>query len=377
MKAIGMVRGESRVQALELPKPEIHQPDEVLIRIKEVGLDGTDFNIVRYGPDMTEERNEMAMGHEAVGIVEETGSAVKSVIPGDSVCITVRRGCGLCHPCLHNQSDMCMTGLYTERGIHKLDGFLSEFAVDKEQYIVKVPQELAEMAVLTEPMSIAEKGIEQMRIIQSRLPWTCPHPEHNFLSPDWGKCKTALIVGAGPLGLLATSLLRLAGVNTIVTDIVSDDHAKVSLVNYLGAKYVDARNRTPKQVMDYCEVVGGQVNIVFEASGAAANALELINYMARSSIYIMTGIPREELYLRIDAAQVIRQMVRFNQVVVGSVNSNRTHFESALKEMIKVKSAYPALAEKIITNRYRLDECEPAFLPKGPEHIKTVIQVEP
>jgi threonine dehydrogenase-like Zn-dependent dehydrogenase len=90
-----------------------------------------------------------------VGVVEEVGSEVMSVTPGDTVVMTVRRGCGICPPCLHNQSDMCMTGLYTERGIHKRDGYFTEFVVDQEQYAVKVPPDLAKLAVFTEPLSIA------------------------------------------------------------------------------------------------------------------------------------------------------------------------------------------------------------------------------
>ena len=199
MLAVGMVRGQPGVHAFELPMPEIKQPDEVLVRVKEVGLDGTDFNMVRYGlQDIAEGHNEMAMGHEMVGVVEAVGSAVTSLAPGNPVTMTVRRGCGQCQPCLHNQSDMCMTGLYTERGIHKLDGFLSQFTVDQEQYIVTVPAGSVKLAVLTEPLSIVEKGIEQIRTIQSRLPWACTHPEHTFLSRNWGGCKTALVVGAGP-----------------------------------------------------------------------------------------------------------------------------------------------------------------------------------
>jgi threonine dehydrogenase-like Zn-dependent dehydrogenase len=84
---------------------------------------------------------------------------------------------------------MCLTGLFTERGIHKYDGFLTEFVVDKEQYIVKVLWISVKIVVLTEPLSIAEKATRQIRIIQSRLPWGCPHPNHTFLSKEWGGCK--------------------------------------------------------------------------------------------------------------------------------------------------------------------------------------------
>ncbi len=377
MLAVGMVQGKSGVHTFELPVPEIKQPDEVLVRVKEVGLDGTDFNMVRYGlQDIAEGRNEIAMGHEVVGVVEAVGSKVKSLAPGDPVTMTVRRGCGLCEPCRHNQSDMCMTGLYTERGIHKRDGFLTQFAVDQEQYIVKVPPELAKLAVFTEPLSIAEKGIEQIRVIQSRLPWTCSHPEHTFLAADWGRCKTALVVGAGPLGLLATALLRLSEIGTYVADIVPEDSPKVHLARQTGAIYIDARTKTPKEMVELC-CTTGNLDIIFEAAGAAATAVELIPHMSRSSIYVMTGIPRGDLVIQVDAAQLVRQIVRYNQVVVGSVNSNRSHFEMALKDMGKIDSRFNGMLGKMITHRFRLEDYQQAFALSDPKHIKTVIEVEP
>ncbi|MBI4302742.1 MAG: alcohol dehydrogenase catalytic domain-containing protein [Chloroflexi bacterium] len=378
MLAVGMLRGKPGVHSFEVPMPEIKRPDEVLIRMKEIGLDGTDFNIVRYNlQDIAEGRNEIVLGHEGVGVVEEVGSEVKSLAPGDIVAITVRRGCEECQPCLHNQSDMCMTGRFTERGIHKLDGLLTRFVVDQEQYIVKVPPEIKRLAVFTEPLSIAEKGVEQIRIIQSRLPWYCPHAEHGFLSKDWGGCKVALVIGAGPLGLLTTALLRLAKAYIFVADIVPEDHPKVHLIKDMRVKYIDARAKTPEEVVNLCCSPTGELNIILEASGAADTALRLIPFMSRSSIYVMTGIPRGELKIELDAAELVRQVVRYNQVIVGSVNSNRRHFEMALKDIGDINERLHGMLNEMITRRFRLEDCQKAFTLDDPKHIKTVIEVEP
>jgi threonine dehydrogenase-like Zn-dependent dehydrogenase len=101
-----------------------------------------------------------------------------------------------------------------------------------------------------------------------------------------------LVVGAGPLGLLAIALFRLTGVNTYATDVVPEDSLKVHLVKHMGANYIDARGKKPSELMEFCCQQTSTVDIVFEAAGAAATALELIPYMSRSSIYVMTGIPR-------------------------------------------------------------------------------------
>ena len=377
MLAIGMVRGKSGVHSFEIPKPVIRAPDEVLIRVKEVGVDGTDSNMVKYNlQDISSGRNEIVMGHEMVGLVEMVGKEVKSLAPVDTVVVTVRRGCGICPPCLHHQSDMCMTGLYTERGIHKRDGFLTEFVVDREQYVVKVPDDLSGLAVFAEPLSIVEKGIEQIRAIQSRLPWTCEHPDHSFFSPRWGGCKTALVVGAGPLGILATALLRLADVYTYVTDIVPEGSPKVHLAKHLGADYIDGRRKTPGEIAEFCINHSGNLDIIFEASGAAATAIELINYMSRSSIYIMTGIPREKIDMQVDAAMLVRQIVRYNQVLVGSVNSNRSHFEMALRDIPRINSRFGNILKEMITHRFSLGDYKDVFSLSDPKHIKAVIEIQ-
>jgi threonine dehydrogenase-like Zn-dependent dehydrogenase len=378
MLAIGLIKGEAGVKLLKIPKPQIKKPNEVLIRVKEVGIDGTDFNIISLNlQDIPARSKTIVLGHEMVGVVEDVGKEVKNLKAGDIVVATVRRGCGLCHPCLHNQSDMCMTGLYTERGIHKKDGFLTEYVVDEDQYIVKVPSSIASLAVLVEPLSIAEKGMEQIKIMQNRLPWSCPHPQHDFTSAEWGGCKTALVVGAGPLGLMATALLKLAGVNTFTSDILPSDTVRPQLVKQMEAKYINAVDKTPDEVAQICNEETKQLDIIFEAAGAAKEAVELINYMSRSSIYVMTGIPRKELTVKINAAQMVRRIVRYNQVIVGSVNSNRQHFEMAVNDIPKIDKGYRNIFRKMITHRYKMRDYMEALNGDMKDRIKTVIEIDP
>ncbi len=375
MFAVGVTRGQKGIRSFDLPEPVINDPDEVLIKVREVGIDGTDYNIIKYGADFDYDSDRLILGHEMSGVVEEVGAGVTGFKPGDLVSMAIRHGCGICHPCKENQSDMCMTGLYTERGIHRLDGLMTEKVVEKEQYIVKVSAEFAEIAVLAEPISIVEKGIQQIRHIQSRMPWSCAHPEHSFTSPMWGGCKIALVIGAGSLGLLATALLRLAGNTVITIDIVPPTHPKARLVSYLEAEYLDVRGLGAKELMANPIFQAERLDVIFEASGASPIAGELISYMSRSSIYVMTGIPREDMVLNIDAAKIFRQMVRFNQVLVGSVNSSRKHFEAAVEAMPAIVGKYPELCKSIITDRYPLRDFAKAFGEKRPEHIKTIVEV--
>ena len=147
--------------------------------------------------------------------------------------------------------------------------------------------------------------------------------------------------------------------STWTADILPEDSVKAHLVKHMGANYVDSRNKTAKEVLETC-AIAGDLNIVFEASGAADTALELITHLSRSSIYVMTGIPREGLLMQVDAAQIVREMVRKNQVMVGSVNSNRTHFEMALRDIGPIDSRFDGMLREMITHRYRLGDFQQA-----------------
>ena len=172
MKAIAVVPGTPDVRLVERPEPEVRAGDQVKLRVLEVGICGTDREEANgHRADLPPGLSDLVLGHEMLGRVVEVGREVTSVQLGDYALFTVRRGCGHCTPCAQNRSDMCASGDYTERGIRAADGFQTELVVDSEQYLVKVPPHMAAYAVLTEPMSVAAKAIDEAATIQSaRLP---------------------------------------------------------------------------------------------------------------------------------------------------------------------------------------------------------------
>src|SRR5207247_1808942 len=89
--------------------------------------------------------------------------------PGDLVVPSVRRPCRHAHclACREDKQDFCYTGDFTERGIKMTHGFLTEFYVDEEKYLTCVPPELRDVAVLVEPLTVAEKGLAQVREFNS------------------------------------------------------------------------------------------------------------------------------------------------------------------------------------------------------------------
>ena len=172
MKALALVPGTTDVSLRNYPDPQIEKPTQVKMKVLEVGVCGTDREEVKGGRATPPRGSEhLVIGHEMLGVVTEKGAKVTTVRAGDYGVFSVRRGCGKCVACKNNRSDMCYTADYTERGIKGLNGYEAEYVVDEEQYVVKVPPSVRSIGVLTEPMSVAEKAIDEALLIQSaRLP---------------------------------------------------------------------------------------------------------------------------------------------------------------------------------------------------------------
>src|SRR6201993_229049 len=172
MKAISVFPGKpNSVHVADLPKPSLDQIPNgrgVLVKVLRVGVDGTDkeINAAEYGA-APPGYDFLVIGHEGFGQVEAVGPNVTEVKPGDYVVATVRRP-GRSIYDLIGTSDMTTDDSYFEHGINLVHGFLTEYAVDSAEFVVKIPQGLKSVAVLLEPLTVAEKGIAQAYEIQRR-----------------------------------------------------------------------------------------------------------------------------------------------------------------------------------------------------------------
>src|SRR5216117_3069004 len=232
MKAVAVVPGKpNSVHLADLPKPsvdEIPGGRGVLVKVLRVGVDGTDkeINAAEYGaPPAGFEF--LVIGHESFGHVEAVGPNVTEVKPGDYVVATVRRPGSSIYD-LIGTNDMTTDDTYFERGINLRHGYMSDYYVDDAEFIVKIPQGLKEVGVLLEPTTVVEKGITQAYEIQRRLRvW---HP------------KRAAVLGAGTIGLLATLVLRLRGVDVTVFGRTPRPYLNADLLEAIGARYESTDN---------------------------------------------------------------------------------------------------------------------------------------
>jgi threonine dehydrogenase-like Zn-dependent dehydrogenase len=350
---------------VERPEPAITTPDEVKVKVIRVGICGTDREEVSGGrADAPDGQKELVIGHEMFGQVVGLGSSVTRVKMGDFAVFSVRRGCGECASCLMGRADMCQTGKYRERGIRGLDGYQTEFVVDKEQYVVRVPAELEAVGVLMEPLSIVEKAIDEAVRLQIVR---CPEAA---TTPDWIFGRRCMVAGLGPVGLLACTVLRLRGAEVYGLDVVDSTSSRPKWLNVIGGHYVDGRQVPADQVQKHV----GSMDLILDASGIAALEFNLLDALALNGVYVITGIPGGDRPLQIAGAELVRQLVLDNQVMLGSVNAARGHFQMAVDDLSQAQLRWGAHLTALITNRYPFSQFGELVNHHSQDAIKEVIE---
>src|SRR2546428_6693483 len=280
MKAVAVVRGKRRVQLIEQEPPRLGSPTQVGLRMPEVGVGGTDREICafQYGPPPAGS-DHVVIGHESLGQVVEVGPEVTRLKGGDLVITMVRRPCphAECVACRAGRQDFCFTGDFSERGIKNLHGFMTETVVDEERYMHLVPPTLREVAVLVEPLTIAEKALIQVDQVQQRLPWACE------IEPGKPRtaCHRAVVLGAGPVGLLGAMALAGAGYDTSVYSRERAPSPKANLVAAIGGRYHSADEtsiaRLPEQ--------GGKIDPLYQATGAPSIPFQMMEATGTNGVF--------------------------------------------------------------------------------------------
>lgn len=362
MQAVAAFPDEKQMRVIDYhPEPSLTSDTEVKIRILDVGLCGTDRDIAAfdYGNPPPNE-NYLVIGHESLGQVVQVGSKVTNVKVDDLVVTMVRRQCPHpeCLACRRNQQDFCYTGDYKERGIKEYHGFMTEFIVDDEQYLNVVPQDLRDIGVLTEPLTIAEKAVEQLWKVQERLPWI-DLPQHK-----------ALVLGAGPVGQLGAMLLKVQGFETYVYSREAAGSEKAKLAESYGAVYLSSAD-VP---LDQLTAKLGRIDVTYEATGASAFAFEVLHQQGINGVFLMTGVPGHKPPSPVDTDRLMRDLVLKNQMLLGSVNASYGNFKSAIKNLQDFHDRWPDSIKALISARYHIDEV-PKLLTGEPVGIKNVVSL--
>jgi glucose 1-dehydrogenase len=345
MKALTLEPGRAESARLD----DIAEPDPregaVLVRAIAVGICGTDRDLFggEYGEAPAGEAR-LVLGHESLGEVLEAPEDC-GLSTGDLVVGIVRRPDPVpCPNCAVGEWDMCRNGKYTEHGIKRRHGFCRERFRLEPNAAVKIDRALGSVAVLLEPASILAKAWAHIEDIGARARW----------AP-----RRVLVTGAGPIGLFAALLGAQRGLEVHVLD-RAEEGLKPELVKDLGGHYHTG------SVGDVCP----QADVVIECTGAPSLVFDVMRSVAPNGIVCLTGISSGVRKMEVDANGLNRGLVLENNVVFGTVNANRLHYELAAEALARAPRAW---LERLITRRVRIDDWKDAFTNSG-SHIKTVIE---
>jgi glucose 1-dehydrogenase len=368
MRAIAIFPEQKKIELIEHAVPRITSPTQVKLRILEVGVCGTDRGICtfRFGTPPAGS-DYLVLGHEALGEVVEVGSEVQKLKPGDLVVPTVRRPChdANCRACAVGRQDFCFSGEYSEYGIRAQHGYMTEFVVDDEQYMHLVPQRLREVAVLTEPLTIAEKALLQVWSMQQRLPWRMPDaPEDRP-----GQGLKAVVLGAGPIGLLGSMALMVAGFETYIYSRSEPPNVKAELAEAIGATYISSAVTPVEELVRSI----GPIDLVYEGLGRSTLSFEVMKHLGRNAIFVFTGVP--DTTASTEATDhLMQRLVGGNQVVLGTVNAGNDAFVAAIHDLDIFTQRWPNVVRKLITSRIPMEEANDALMGRR-GGIKNVITI--
>ena len=328
----------------DLPEPPGAE-GEVLVEGLLVGVCGTDREIVSgaYG-EAPRGAGQLVIGHEALGrvISDDTGR----LSPGDLVTAIVRRPDPVpCPSCAVGEWDMCHNGLFEECGIKQRHGFARERWRVEADFAIPLEATLADVGTLLEPASVVAKAWEQIERVGRRSFW---------------RPRTALVTGAGPIGLLAALLGVQRGLDVHVLD-RADDGIKPELVRALGATY------HAKPVMQ----TGLTPDIILECSGAATVIVDVLDLIGPGGVVCLTGVSSGGHNLSLDVGETNRNIVLENNAVVGSVNANRRHWQAAATA---IAAADIGWLRSLITRRVALADFARALEPVE-DDVKVVLEL--
>ena len=344
MEAVTVIPGTADSARLEKVSEPGVELGSVLVEALAVGVCGTDAEIAAgdYGwAPPGEER--LILGHESLGRVLDPGRT--GLTAGDHVVGIVRRPDPVpCPNCAVGEWDMCSNGRYTERGIKEVHGFMSERWRIEPEYVVRVDKDLGIRAVLLEPTTVVAKAWEQILTIGQRTFW----------DP-----RTVLVIGAGPIGLLAALIGVQRGLEVHVLDRVTSG-PKPALVEQLGAHYHAGT----------VAEVGLHPHIVVECTGVVSLIQQAAEEVAPGGIVCLTGVGSPTGTLSGSAAVLANGAVLKNLVLFGTVNANRRNYFRAGNVLARADRSW---LEQLLTRRVGPDDVD-QILARQPDDIKVVME---
>ncbi len=338
MKALHYL-GPKSLQLVELEVPEISS-NEVLMKMKKVGICGTDLHIYQGGMNVP---TPLVMGHEFVGDIVKIGSNVKRIKVGDKAVAEHVVGCGQCNYCKQGMKNLCLTP--TVIGVHK-SGALAEYMVLPEDLVFSLPKELSyDDGVLIEPLSIAVYAVDKANVKADN---------------------TVAVLGQGPIGIFVDQVAKAYDAKVFGFDINNDRLGHALEAGYLNAAF----NTKDEKFMDqFRETLNSDgADVVFEVVGRDETAQMSLDLARRGGKVVVLGVFEHDVPIN------MMQLVRKELQVFGSWTCLNT-FEETIN-LVKDKKIN---TNGLITHRYKFTDSLQAFedaSKTNQNRIKSVIEFD-
>ena len=306
MRAMTVIPGQpGSAELTELPDPT-PADGELLVEPLYLGVCGTDREIVDgvHG-EPPPGRERLVIGHELLGRVKQGAAGLE---PGQLVAGIVRRPDPVpCACCAQGEWDMCRNGQYTERGIKALDGYGAELVTIEADFAVPIPDELGTLGVLTEPSSVLAKAWEQIERISTPRLLGARARARDRRRPD-RPARGADGRPARPRGARARPRHR----------------GREARGRERARRAATTRATSPRCAKEV------EPDVVVECTGVAELVAGAMQHTAPGAIVCLTGVAPSRT-LSVDVGALNNELVLENDVVFGSVNANRRHFEQAVE----------------------------------------------
>lgn len=344
MRAATVVPGDRASAGVSERDEPVAADGELTVDGLFVGVCGTDVEITEKGYGWVPPgAANLVLFHESLGRVR-SAPAGSGFAAGDLVVGVVRRPDPQpCGACAAGHWDFCLNGGYTERGIKERDGYGATTWTVEPSFAIKLAAGLADVGVLTEPTSVVAKAWEQAEKVGHRV----------YFAP-----RTALVTGAGPIGLLAALLGVQRGLDVHVLDRMTDGR-KPDLVRQVGATYHHDLADVPKP------------DVVIECTGAGELVFEVLRHTGRNAVTVLTGLSGGQHSVPVPASAINDSLVLENDALVGSVNASLANYQQAADALAKADQDW---LRRLITRTVPLTRWTEA-LDRQPDDVKVVVDL--
>jgi threonine dehydrogenase-like Zn-dependent dehydrogenase len=352
-----------------VPEPVAPATGELLCRSVELGICGTDREILASRtPRVPDGAEFLVLGHECLARVEAVGEGIDDFAAGDWVVPVVRRPkpivASIANP---PRVDMLAWGDYTERGIVHEHGFSAAWWLDRPEFLFPVAEAIRPIAVLAEPIAVAEKGINEAIALQrARL------GEHTWRDAS----PRVLVTGMGPIGFAALVACRCRDWDVTIYGRDDPDSSRAELARSFGGRYLSAL-KTP-----WAELAAPGVpetdgfDLVLECTGSDVVMTWAATGIAARGVMVWLGSSRRSEPVVHDMATMMRNGLLRNQVFVGCVNAAPRDFRAALDDLAQLDGSHPESIRRMITDRVSRHDAPWHYVNRKPDGIKVVVDFE-